>query len=106
MLLNRLLSARPSRKLHHRVFKFGSVLLLATLAHSQLAAPVDAHPKNERRKVAKPTNGWVCNAYGVAGGWQTITGSPKPTKAAALSSAMKDCQSSLFACRTTGCWPR
>ena len=87
-------------------FLVGLVLLLLTLAYTQVVPSVEAREIKERKTASKSVSRWVCNAYGSAGGWHTVTGSPRPTKAGALASVLKDCRSSLFACRTTGCWPR
>lgn len=94
------------RSQRSRISCFGLVLLLLTLAYTQVVPSVEAREIKERKTASKSVSRWVCNAYGSAGGWHTVTGSPRPTKAGALASVLKDCRSSLFACRTTGCWPR
>ncbi len=100
------LSAWPSPWWWSRVCRCSALVLLVWLVHTQLATPSEAHQARERGTAVKPVGRWVCNAYGLTGGWQTVTGSPRPTKVAALASVMKDCQRSLFACRTSGCWPQ
>lgn len=106
MFINHRTSVSLPRLRQYRTSRYGLIVLLVTLTHIQVVPSVEARVRKEHHTAAKPISGWVCNAYGLAGGWQTVTGSPKPTKAAALASVMKDCQSSHFACRTTGCWPR
>lgn len=104
MQIERSSSVRPSRR--QRALQFGILLMLASLAGFQFANGVEAGQNKGRKPGAKPNAGWVCNAYGLSRTWRTFTGSPRPTKAAAMVSALKDCQSSHFACRPTGCWPR
>lgn len=104
MQIKHYLSARPPRR--QRAFQLGIFLMLASVSHFQFANGVEARPNKEQRPSARPNAGWVCNAYGLNRAWQTVTGSIKPTKAAALASALKECQSSHFACRPSGCWPR
>lgn len=86
----------------------GSVVLLTivTFLHSQLAISGEFARSKPRPMPTKSPGGWVCNAYGLSGAWHTVTGSPKPTKAAAAASVLKECQRTHSACRNTGCWPR
>lgn len=106
MLIGHPTSVRTLQSRRHRAFTYRFVVLLVMFAHASLATPSEARHKEERHTAGKPVSGWVCNAYGLAGGWQTVTGSPSRTKAAALASVLKDCQRSHFACRSSGCWPR
>lgn len=104
MFINHRTSVSLPRSRRYRISHYS--MLLVALVQTQIVPSVEAGGSKERHTAAKTVSGWVCNAYGLAGGWQTVTGSPSPTKLAALASVMKDCQRSLFACRTTGCWPR
>jgi hypothetical protein len=95
------LGRRPRRPFQVPIF-----LMLASLAHFQFANGVEARADKQPRPGAKPIAGWVCNAYGLNKTWRTLSGSVELTKTAALASALRVCQRSHFACRTSGCWPR
>jgi hypothetical protein len=89
-----------------RILGKAALLSIVTFLHSQLAISGEFPRSKAGPVLMKSPGGWVCNAYGLSGAWRTVTGSPKPTRAAAAASVLKECQSSHFACRNSGCWLR